>query len=716
MSSNPSKIAFGKKTPTVHVQKNAHQMRLVIAQDGAILHANDAFAAHLGIPPLDLRGRNLLDTVLFENFNDLIDDRAVFNRLSSGGNGGVASLREGEHVLILGRNHDRIPFHFDWVRGQDKKRYLVACNLPSPGGTLSQGDLPDWTSIISTLVPSNASMPQPVAKMDQPAMQQSDVARESEADDQIQPKRPQKKAESAKPKKTLQEDILSRNYSLNSADIKRFAEVTNNLLCLIEFDGTLIRYNESFAKKMRMQNEQNLSFLDLIHADDRASVRQYIQSLGSHDAEDNVTDQTMDFETRMKCGNNRHIWMKWHIHKGVKALYCLGTDITSSKISEQALRRREQELSEAQALANMGHWRWRVGSTKIEWSDQIYKIFGVTRDEFTPTLDNTNSLLHKRDIGRMMQAFQRAIIEQNDYDMDFRVVRKDGTIRYIRCEGRCELDEDGDVIALYGVMQDNTEQTEHEMELREAIDAAEQAYAAKSRFLANMSHELRTPLNAIIGFSDMIQRQMLGPLGSDKYVDYATSIKDSGEHLLDLITDILDMSKIEAGKYELDLEKIQLGTVVNTAMRMIESRAQEGVITLESHITTEEPVIVADRRAVMQILLNVLSNAVKFTEPGGKITAMCEEFENHVTVRVTDTGIGIPANKLSAVMRPFEQVSTAFTRNHEGSGLGLAITKELAELHGGMLALESTIGQGTTVSLRLPRDASKKKKAAKNSY
>jgi len=260
-------------------------------------------------------------------------------------------------------------------------------------------------------------------------------------------------------------------------------------------------------------------------------------------------------------------------------------------------------------------------------------------------------------------------------------------------------------------MQDVTAQTEHEMALRDAKESAEQAYAAKSRFLANMSHELRTPLNAIIGFSDMIERQMLGPLGSEKYVDYATSIKDSGEHLLDLITDILDMSKIEAGKYDLDLEKIQLGKVITTAVRMIESRAVDGVLTLDNKIDTDEPVIVADRRAVMQILLNILSNAVKFTEPGGTISVSCDSFENHVNIKISDTGIGIPANKVNAVMRPFEQVLTAFTRNHEGSGLGLAITKELAELHGGMLNIESTVGQGTIVSLRLPLDASTKQKS-----
>src|SRR5690606_20182156 len=156
----------------------------------------------------------------------------------------------------------------------------------------------------------------------------------------------------------------------------------------------------------------------------------------------------------------------------------------------------------------------------IVFSDEIYNIFGVDKKTFVPTLDNVNAMLHRRDVGRLMQAFQRAIIEQNNYDMDFRIIRPDDEIRYIRCEGKCELDEDGDVIALFGIMQDMTERTLYERQLKEAKDSAERAYAAKTQFLANMSHELRTPLNAIIGFSEMMQRQLLGPIGTEKYIDY----------------------------------------------------------------------------------------------------------------------------------------------------------------------------------------------------
>ena len=674
--SNASKIDFKKKTPVATVKKKpAHQMHFITDANGTILDVNDAFAVSLGVPPLDLKGRALLDTVFFKNLDDVMNDRAVFNSLSQGGGSTISSLKSGEHILLIGDKHAPHKFFFDWVKGKDNQKYLVACNSFDKEVNVQ----PDWTSLLNGLAPSNN---------DKKHVEGEVIKKKSVP---IEPEPAPKEKQETKPK-------------LNMSDVQAFSDMNKDVMCILSEDGHILRWNTGFTQ--RLEQDLGASFLDSIHEEDRASTRQYLQSFQMHDVENDVGYHPVEFETRMNAKNGQNVWMHWRIHKKDDELYCLGHDITSVKVSEKALRRREQELSEAQALAHMGHWRWNVGSTNIEWSEQIYKIFGVSADEFTPTLDNANALLHKRDIGRMTQAFQRAIIEQNEYDLDFRVVRTDKSICYVRCEGRCDLDEDGDVIALYGVMQDVTEQAEHEMELRAAKDSAEQAYASKSRFLANMSHELRTPLNAIIGFSDMIKRQMLGPLGNDKYLDYATSIHDSGEHLLALITDILDMSKIEAGKYELDLETIQLGNIVNTAVRMIESRAQEGVITLDSHVTEDKPNIIADRRAVMQILLNILSNAVKFTEPGGTISVAIEEFDNHVTVKVSDNGVGIPANKLSAVLKPFEQVSAAHTRNHEGSGLGLTITKELAELHGGTIILESAEGEGTTALIRLPRDAS----------
>ncbi|HRQ61440.1 MAG TPA: HAMP domain-containing sensor histidine kinase, partial [Alphaproteobacteria bacterium] len=259
------------------------------------------------------------------------------------------------------------------------------------------------------------------------------------------------------------------------------------------------------------------------------------------------------------------------------------------------------------------------------------------------------------------------------------------------------------------IMQDMTERMVYETNLREAKEAAERAYSAKSQFLANMSHELRTPLNAIIGFSEMIERQLLGPIGTEKYLDYIAGIRESGEHLLDLISDILDMSKIEAGKYELDPEDVNVAKTLKLAVHMMQGRAHEsGVKIITDAIAEDGPVIQADRRAFMQIILNILSNAIKFTNSGGSIWIEAENTAGDITVKVKDNGIGIPANKLNTITRPFEQASSSYARSHEGSGLGLAITKELVELHGGTLFIESTVDVGTCVSVKLPVNPLKK--------
>jgi len=230
-----------------------------------------------------------------------------------------------------------------------------------------------------------------------------------------------------------------------------------------------------------------------------------------------------------------------------------------------------------------------------------------------------------------------------------------------------------------------------------------EASQAKSEFLANMSHELRTPLNAIIGFSQIMQSGMFGPLGTEKYLEYCRDIHESGQYLLDVINDILDMSKIEAGRVQLDLEETDLEHVLSEAMRIISARIQEKKLALNTEIAANVRVKV-DQRAVKQILLNLLSNAVKFTPEGGRITVRGRIAGESVMIAIEDTGIGIPADALKNLGRPFEQVESQFTKSHQGSGLGLAIAKSLVELHGGAMRIRSTLGVGTIVGVRLPRD------------
>jgi len=232
-------------------------------------------------------------------------------------------------------------------------------------------------------------------------------------------------------------------------------------------------------------------------------------------------------------------------------------------------------------------------------------------------------------------------------------------------------------------------------------ERAEAANRAKSEFLANMSHELRTPLNAIIGFSELMQQGLFGPLGSERYEEYATDINGSGKYLLGVINDILDMSKIEAGQFSLDREEIDLCPLIKETVRVISLQAAEKSINVETRIA-DSMRLYADRRAIKQIAINLLSNAVKFTGQGGKITVRARNTSGALLLTIEDNGCGIPKQALSKLGRPFEQVQNQFSKNHTGSGLGLAISRSLAELQGGALKIRSTEGVGTIVSVRIP--------------
>ncbi|MCC6471769.1 MAG: PAS-domain containing protein [Alphaproteobacteria bacterium] len=252
------------------------------------------------------------------------------------------------------------------------------------------------------------------------------------------------------------------------------------------------------------------------------------------------------------------------------------------------------------------------------------------------------------------------------------------------------------------VIIDITAEKERETSLQSAKDLAETANRTKSEFLANMSHELRTPLNAIIGFAEVIQMQMHGPHAGDRYAGYATDVVDSARHLLDVINDILDMSKIEAGRYTIDLQDIAIAELIGACIKVVAGRAEANGIAIATSVETDLPPVRLDPRAIKQVLLNLLSNAVKFTPRGGTVTIGARRDDAGMVVFVADTGIGIPPDQVARVTDPFHQVDSSLERKHEGTGLGLSICRRLVELHGGRLDIASAPGAGTTVSVRLP--------------
>jgi PAS domain S-box-containing protein len=233
--------------------------------------------------------------------------------------------------------------------------------------------------------------------------------------------------------------------------------------------------------------------------------------------------------------------------------------------------------------------------------------------------------------------------------------------------------------------------------------AAEESSRSKSVFLANMSHELRTPLNAIIGFSDVMHNEVLGALGTPRYREYARDIYDSGQHLLRIVNDILDLARIEAGKATLYDEVFGPDEVIDEALRLIAARAAEQGLATDVQLAAGLPALQADRRMVRQILLNLLSNAVKFTPPGGRIVVRAARLpEGGLAISVADTGIGIAPESIGKVLTPFGQIDDGLDRSYEGTGLGLPIVKSLAELHGGTFRLESHVGAGTTATVTFP--------------
>jgi PAS domain S-box-containing protein len=286
---------------------------------------------------------------------------------------------------------------------------------------------------------------------------------------------------------------------------------------------------------------------------------------------------------------------------------------------------------------------------------------------------------------------------------EFRLVQHNGAVIWVHVTS-ISMRWDGRPSSL-AWLTDITERKNTEDELRKSKEAAEFANRSKTTFLANMSHELRTPLNAILGFSEVIQTQMLGPLGLAKYLEYAGDIHKSGTHLLDLINDLLDLAKIDAGKMELRESIVDLAGIVQDCFVLVQARAREGEVKLIAQTPREMNALRGDKRAIKQILLNFLSNAIKFTPVGGSVTVTGGlATDGTFAFSVTDTGIGMTDAEVEVALAPFGQIDSDRARQHVGTGLGLPLTRSLMRLHGGDVVVASAPGAGTTMTAVFPRE------------
>jgi PAS domain S-box-containing protein len=386
----------------------------------------------------------------------------------------------------------------------------------------------------------------------------------------------------------------------------------------------------------------------------------------------------------------------------------LAYDITERKKAETLLQNSREQYELAVAGSNDGIWDWDLRTNDLylspRWKDQL----GYQDHELTNNFDTFKSNLHPDDAPRVLALAEKYIAgTEGRYVQEFRMRHKDGTWRWILAQGAAVRGEDGIPVRVAGSHTDITAQRDYVEQLASAKDAADAANRAKSEFLANMSHEIRTPMNGVIGMAQLLRFTDL----TAEQEEYLSGIEASGNNLLGIINDILDLSKIESGKIELEYADFSLRKAIEDVITTQISRIHQKHLTLQKELPVNLPeVIRGDQLRIKQILLNLLGNAIKFTEQGSITIAvrLMEQGAGRVLIRLTvrDTGIGMPPEALQKIFNPFEQADTSTTRRFGGTGLGLSICSKLADLMGGTITVESSPGAGSSFNLELPFELS----------
>lgn len=377
------------------------------------------------------------------------------------------------------------------------------------------------------------------------------------------------------------------------------------------------------------------------------------------------------------------------------------------RVSAQKLYETRDELENRMRLAlsagRIATWVWHPKDDRLEFDDHLPSIFGQPAEGFGASLRDLQQFIHEDDSAEFFEAMTKSVSDRQPLHTDFRVNASDGSVLHIDVQAIVSFRSDAPETALLvGIAMDFTDRKRAEEDLEMARATAEQASKAKSEFLASMSHELRTPLNAILGFSDVIREQYLGPLGVEKYREYANDIHNSGNFLLELVGELLDLSAIEAGKIQLNKEMMNVDEIVADCIRTVADKVEAKGIELIYTPGKDCPLANIDRRAIKQVLLNILSNAVKFTGENGEIRITTSQSDGGVQIVITDNGPGIADGQLSVITSPFTRGGNDPHVAEKGWGLGLSISRSLVELHEGTLSIQSELNKGTSVTISLP--------------
>lgn len=362
------------------------------------------------------------------------------------------------------------------------------------------------------------------------------------------------------------------------------------------------------------------------------------------------------------------------------------------------LRAVEFELRRALEAANMGTWDWDILGNRITWSDRVHDLFGIPKEEFDGSFAKFTSPIPPEDLPLLTSAIDYALENDVLFVVEHRVKLPDGRIRWVRGQGRTVRDENGRPVRMTGVSQDVTERIAEKFALSKAVEQAQEANRLKNAILANMSHEIRTPMTAILGYADILAHKLAGT-PEQRFADI---VRDGGRRLLHLLDNIVDLARIEADKLSLDLQPHAVADTIRHSVEVLQVLADRKGLRVE--IAAEPDVwVLSDPRREEQVLNNVLSNAIRFSEAGTiRISAARSADGKTAEIAIADAGVGIDDHFLPHIFEEFRQESEGFSRSHEGSGLGLSISKKLIEKMGGTIEISSRKGAGTLVVLRLP--------------
>ncbi|MEX2617034.1 MAG: PAS domain S-box protein [Alphaproteobacteria bacterium] len=499
----------------------------------------------------------------------------------------------------------------------------------------------------------------------------------------------------------------------------RFREAMENAVqgFLVHQDFKPIFANKAFAELFGYSDPEAImakdSIMELYAPNERERLRGY------RDARLQGMPAPSSYEYQGLRADGTLVWLENFVRLvdwgGVPAIFSSATDISDRKRTEMLLRESERRFRDYAESATDWLWemdeslRWTYFSGRFEdaTGHPPSRFIGKSRREFIEQGDTVYGPMTTREDW-----------EKHLADLDARRpfrnflhprILPDGQVRYMSISGKPVWDDDGSFKGYRGTGANVTDQVtaelalrQREMELRMHRDQAQEANLAKSKFLANVSHELRTPLNAIIGFSDIMSQSLLGEHDPVRYREYSRNIHDSAGQLLKLITDIMDITTIQAGEHPYANETFSFAEIVDECFELTRQQAPNRVVSLKRDIPEDLPPLCADRKAIQRILLNLLSNATRFTPDGGLVTVSVRLTGDWFDVAITDNGAGIPPEDLPRLTDPFERGQRDPYRSEEGAGLGLTIVQSLVEMHGGKLRIESELGKGTKVSFMLP--------------